>query len=58
VILIGEKEEEVRKEFESVTVAAAQNNPYALWYQTQPILLCRGLKWNLQAGWPTVKNWR
>lgn len=58
VILIGEKEEDVRKEFESVTVAATQSNPYALWYQTQPILLCRGLKWNLQAGWPTVKNWR
>ena len=58
VILIGEKEEDVRRQFESVTVAATQNNPYALWYQTQPILLCRGLKWNLQAGWPTVKNWR
>ncbi len=58
VILIGEKEEDVRKEFESVTVAATQNNPYAMWYQTQPILLCRGLKWNLQTGWPTVKNWR
>jgi hypothetical protein len=58
VILIGEKEEDVRKEFESVTVADTQNNPYAFWYETQPILLCRGLKWNLQAGWPTVKNWR
>lgn len=58
VILIGEKEEDVRKEFESVTVAATQNNPYALWYQTQPILLCRGLKWNLQARWSEVKNWR
>jgi len=58
VILIGEKEEDVRKQFESVTVAATQDNPYALRYQTQPILLCRGLKWNLQEGWPTVKNWR
>lgn len=58
VILIGESEEDVRKEFASVTVAATQNNRYAFWYETQPILLCRGLKWNLQAGWPTVKNWR
>lgn len=58
VILIGEPEDDVRKEFESVTVAATQNNPYAFWYETQPILLCRGLKWNLQTGWPTVKNWR
>jgi len=60
VILIGEREADVRKEFESVTVAATQNNPYAFWYETQPILLCRGLKWNLQteAGWARVKNWR
>jgi hypothetical protein len=58
VILIGEREAEVREEFESVTVAATQNNPYAFWYETQPILLCRGLKWNLQTGWSSVKNWR
>ncbi len=58
VILVGESESDVRKEFDSVTVAATQQNPYAFWYETQPILLCRGLKWHLQTGWPSVKNWR
>jgi hypothetical protein len=58
VILIGEPESEVRKEFDSVEVAATLQTPYAFRYETQPILLCRGLKWNLQTGWPSVKNWR
>jgi 4-amino-4-deoxy-L-arabinose transferase-like glycosyltransferase len=58
VILIGEPESEVRKEFDSVTVAATIENPYGFWYETQPILLCRGLKGNLQTLWPSVKNWR
>jgi hypothetical protein len=58
VILVGEGESEAQKQFDSVTVAATQQNQYALWYETQPILLCRGLKWDLRTGWPRVKNWR
>jgi dolichyl-phosphate-mannose-protein mannosyltransferase len=58
MILIGEPEEDARDDFESVTVAATQSNPYAFRYETRPILLCRGLKWNLQTGWPRVKHWR
>jgi len=58
VILVGGDENDAREQFDSVTVAATQHNPYALWYETQPILLCRGLKWNLQTGWARVKNWR
>jgi hypothetical protein len=58
MILIGEPESEVREKFDSVTVAATQQNPYAFRYETQPILLCRGLKWNLQTIWPSVKKWR
>jgi hypothetical protein len=58
VILIGEGEDDAREEFDSVSVAATQQNQYAFWYETQPILLCRGLKWNLQTGWSSVKNWR
>jgi hypothetical protein len=58
VILVGEDEESAREEFESVTVAATQHNPYAFSYETQPILLCRGLKWDLQTGWSAVKRWR
>jgi hypothetical protein len=58
VILVGDNEEDARENFESVEVAATLDNPYALWYENQPIFLCRGLKWDLQTGWPRVKNWR
>ncbi|HSE16422.1 MAG TPA: glycosyltransferase family 39 protein [Pyrinomonadaceae bacterium] len=58
VILLGGLEEEAREEFDSVTVAATLHNPYAYRYENRPILLCRGLKWNLQTEWSRVKNWR
>jgi len=58
MILMGETETEARKHFESVAVAATLNNPYAYRYENRPILLCRRLKWDLQTGWPRVKNWR
>jgi hypothetical protein len=58
VILLGAREDETREQFESVTVAATLENPYAYRYENRPILLCRGLKWNLQADWKRVKNWR
>lgn len=58
VILLGALESEAREQFESVTVAATLNNPYAYRYENRPILLCRGLKWDLQSGWSRVKNWR
>ena len=58
VILLGANESEAREQFESVTIAATLNNRYAYRYENRPILLCRGLKWNLQTGWSKVKNWR
>ena len=58
VILVGQAESDVRQEFDSVEVAATLNIPYAYWYETRPILLCRGLKWNLTDLWPRVKIWR
>ncbi len=58
LILLGARESEVREQFESVTIAATLENPYAYRYENRPILLCRGLKWNLQTGWSKVKNWR
>jgi len=58
VIVVGESASDVRGEFASVQVAATQTTRYAFWYENQPILLCRGLKWNLQTGWARVKYWR
>jgi hypothetical protein len=58
VIVLGDEEDDLREECESVTVAAKLDNKYAFHYENRPILLCRGLKWNLQEGWSRVKNWR
>jgi hypothetical protein len=58
VIIIGEDQEDVREECGSVIVAATLQNQYAFWYENQPILVCRNLKFNLQTGWPSVKHWR
>jgi Dolichyl-phosphate-mannose-protein mannosyltransferase len=58
IILLGSTEREAREVFESVTVAATLQNPYAYRYENRPILLCRGLKWNLQEDWSKVKVWR
>ena len=58
MIVVGAPESDVQEEFASVEAAAAVNVPYAYAYETLPILLCRGLKGNLQTLWPRVKNWR
>jgi hypothetical protein len=58
VIVVGQPEDDVRQYFASVEVAAPLNIPYVYAYETRPILLCRGLKGNLQALWPRVKYWR
>src|SRR5687767_13219481 len=58
VIVLGDEESDAREHFDSVTVAATLSNPYAYRYENLPILLCRGLKWNLQTEWSRVKNWR
>ena len=58
VIVLGDVESTAREQFNSVTVAATLNNPYAYRYENRPILLCRGLKWNFQTEWSRIKNWR
>src|SRR5215471_20714250 len=58
MIVVGAPESDVRDKFASVVAAATVNVPYAYAYETLPILLCRGLKGNLQTLWPRVKNWR
>jgi hypothetical protein len=58
VIVVGTPESDVGEKFASVEVAATVNVPYAYFYETRPILLCRGLKENLQTLWPRVKYWR
>jgi hypothetical protein len=58
VIVVGQGPPNEHKDFDSIQIAATQHTPYAFWYENQPILLCRGLKWNLKDGWARVKYWR
>jgi hypothetical protein len=57
VIRIGIKPEDARDSYESVRVAATLDNPYAMPFEKNPILLCRHRKKNLQTDWPHIKNW-
>jgi hypothetical protein len=57
VIRIGSKPEDARDYYESVSLAATLDNPYAMPYERKPILLCRHRKKNLQTDWPDIKNW-
>ena len=57
VIRVGSSIEEVQLSYDSVVPAAMIDHPYALAFERRPILICRGLKGNLQALWPTVKDW-
>ena len=58
VIVVGQGPPNEHKDFDSIRIAATQDTPYAFWYENQPILLGRGLQWNLQEGWARVKHWR
>ena len=57
VIRVGALAERAQNHFQRVTVAATFDNPYGLFYEQRPILLCRGLKQNLQTIWPDQKHW-
>ena len=57
VIRIGIKPEDARDSYENVRVAATLDNPYAMPFEKNPILLCRHRKKNLQTDWPDIKNW-
>jgi hypothetical protein len=58
VIVLGSRTpDNDRKFFEHVEVAAQLDNPYAISHENRPILLCRGLRENLQTLWPSLKSW-
>lgn len=57
IVLGSSNPDNLRRYFEQVDVAATLDNPYAMGYERRPILVCRGLKENLRAMWPRLKNW-
>lgn len=58
LIVLGDSVEGARRSCASVEIGATLNNPYALFYENRPVLLCRGLRWNLQTDWQRMKFWR
>jgi hypothetical protein len=57
VIRIGTKPEDARDDYESVSVEATLDSPYAMSHKRKPILLCRHRKKSLATDWPDIKNW-
>lgn len=55
IIVLGGEFRSTSSHFASCETVPTQENPYAL--ERRPVLLCRGLKENLQTLWPKLKNW-
>jgi len=57
VIVLGSDGQSDRQHFQSVEVAAQVSHPYSRRDEWFPILLCRGLTFNLTESWPKMKRW-
>ena len=57
MIVLGDRPEELAQWCNNVEVVAELNNPYESAFERHPVLLCRGLKQNLQQAWPKLKDW-
>lgn len=57
LILLGDRPEDWKERCDRLDVAAELYHPYAIRFENNPILVCRGLKANLQEIWPLVKDW-
>lgn len=57
LILLGNRPETWRNRCDRLEVAAELYHPYAITFENKPVLVCYGLKANLQQIWPRVKDW-
>jgi 4-amino-4-deoxy-L-arabinose transferase-like glycosyltransferase len=57
MIVLGDRPEALGQWCNSVEVVAELNNSYESAFERHPVLLCRGLKQNLQQVWPKLKDW-
>lgn len=57
IIVIGSSLRDLESKCDNVEVAANLHHPYGAAWENGPVLVCRGLKGNLQEIWPKVKNW-
>ncbi|HLK32252.1 MAG TPA: glycosyltransferase family 39 protein [Terriglobales bacterium] len=58
MIVLGDEPASLQRWCNSVEVAAPSTDPpYGAVFERHPVLLCRGLKANLQQVWPQLKDW-
>ena len=57
IIVMGDNQENLEKQFTSVRKMAHLDHPYAMPYEHIDIFYCQGLKQPLDQVWPKVKNW-
>jgi len=58
MIVLGDRPEKLRQWCDSVEVVAQPYlPPYGAIFERHPVLLCRGMKGNLQQVWPQLKDW-
>jgi hypothetical protein len=57
VIILGDNLEGASKWFRECSVAATVNNRWSARWEQGPVLLCRGMKFDLRTAWPKLKKW-
>jgi hypothetical protein len=57
VIVLGSNGQGDREHFQSVEIAGQVSHPYSRRDEWFPILLCRGLTFNLKESWPKMNRW-
>lgn len=57
MIVLGDTRHSLQRWCERVEIGAELNNRWAEPHENRPVLLCRGLKGNLQQLWPKLKDW-
>ncbi len=57
LIVLGDRREGLAPKCDHVSVGAVLNHPYAIPWENGEVLVCRGLKWDLQKVWRQVKKW-
>ena len=57
LIVLGGRPEDWNGRCDRVDIAAQLYHPYAIKFENKPVLVCRGLKLDLQQIWPSLKDW-
>lgn len=57
MIHVGNSLEFWQERCERAEVGAELHHPYGIWYESFPVVVCHGFKWNVEQAWPRFKHW-